>query len=69
MISDAVKHARHLNHALDIGHPVLYQGKTEYLDSVIRRGDGGGVETTVYLRGRPGELIPADEVSIKELPT
>ncbi len=59
-------HQRILLAALQVGRPVLYQGKTEYLYDVGAQQQGGQIVARVYLTGKPGP-IAADEISLQTI--
>jgi hypothetical protein len=63
------KHARMLMNAQELGWPVIYRGKKEFIQEFQRYPSpvGAGWTTAVYLAGNP-ELIPASEITIKEEP-
>lgn len=61
---DAIeRHNRVLLHALQIAHPVLYQGKNRFIHTLRFQLSGGGLDTTVYLTGDPTPLN-ADQVQL-----
>lgn len=62
-------HARLLLKAQEYAHPVIYKGKSYFIQQ-FQRGDdshSSAIKTWVYLRGNP-ELIPANEITIEEQP-
>jgi hypothetical protein len=63
------KHARMLMNAQELGWPVLYKGNKQFIQEFQRfeNPSGTGFCTAVYLKGNP-ELIPANEITIKEEP-
>jgi len=59
----AYKHSQVLSRALHTGHAVLYQGKREFIQVLTQRESGGGVDTELYLKGKP-ELISGKDVAL-----
>lgn len=62
------KHDRILLRALQIAHPVIYQGQQRFIHTLTCQISGGSTETTVYLTGDPTPVKPSD-VQLQEQPT
>jgi hypothetical protein len=62
---DAQKHTRFLLHALHTAHPVMYQGKQQFIHTVLVQQSGGGTSTTIYLAGNPTAL-DSEDVQLRE---
>lgn len=61
---DAIeRHNRVLLHALQVAHPVVYQGRNRFIQSLTFSGSGGGIDVDVYLTGSP-ERIAAEDISL-----
>lgn len=61
------KHQRILLHALHTAHPVLYQGKQQFIHTLTFQGAGGSIKAAVYLAGVDGVVKPED-VSLHVVP-
>jgi len=57
------KQNRVLLHALQIAHPVLHNGIKQFIHTITYQSAGGGIETIVYLTGRP-DAVPPHELTI-----
>jgi hypothetical protein len=57
------RHNRVLLHALQIGHPVTVDGRTQFIQCLSFNREGGGVDTTVYLAGQR-ESVRGDQVAL-----
>ena len=42
--------------ALSCAHPVSYQGKSQFVQEITARQDGGRIQMTVYLAGNPDPI-------------
>jgi len=63
------EHARKLMNAQELGYPVQWRGRNNFIQELHRVLDpnGSGLKTFIYLSGNP-EIIPASEISIAERP-
>jgi len=57
------RHNRVLLHALQIGHPVVVDGVTQFIQCLSFNREGGGIDATVYLAGKR-ESVRGEEVSL-----
>lgn len=64
------KHARLLMNAQEMGYPVVWKGKNEFIHTFNRCDDpnSSGLKTYVHLRGMPNLEIPASEITLVERP-
>jgi hypothetical protein len=62
---DAQKHTRFLLHALHAAHPVMHQGKQQFIHTLLAQQSGGSTSTTIHLTGNPAALDAAD-VQLRE---
>ena len=56
----AERHNRVLLHALQIAHPVIYQGRNRFIQCLNFQTSGGGIDVDVYLTGSPERIAPED---------
>jgi len=54
------RHYRVLLHALQTGHPVIYQQRQRFIHTLSFHSSGGGVEADVYLAGQPDTIRPME---------
>lgn len=55
---DIEKHNRVLLHALQTARPVIYDEKKSFIQVLTYAQSGGGIETIVYLAGKPEPVAP-----------